>query len=72
MQTLGQRLRVLREEEGLSREKAAAAVHITSRTLQRYENDEREPTASIILALARYFGVTTDYLLGNSEEELPP
>ena len=68
MQTLGQRLRVLREGEGLSREKAAAAVHITSRTLQRYENDEREPTAPTIVALADLFGVSADYLLGRSDE----
>lgn len=68
MQIFAQRLRALREAEGLSREKAAAAIHITSRTYQRYENDERDPTAPTIVALADFFNVSADYLLGRSDE----
>ena len=68
MQIFAQRLRALREAASLSREKAANALQITSRTYQRYENDEREPTAPTIVALADFFGVSADYLLGRSDE----
>lgn len=68
MQIFAQRLRALREAASLSREKAANAIQIPSRTYQRYENDEREPTAPTIVALADFFGVSADYLLGRSDE----
>ena len=68
MQIFAQRLRALREAASLSREQAANAIQITSRTYQRYENDEREPTAPTIVALADFFGVSADYLLGRSDE----
>lgn len=42
----------------------AQSVQIPLRTYQRYENGEREPNASAIIALANYFEVSTDYLLG--------
>lgn len=43
---------------------------MAERTYQRYENAEREPDATALLALADYFGVTTDYLLGRTDEEM--
>lgn len=43
---------------------------MAERTYQRYENAEREPDATALLALADYFGVTTDYLLGRTNEEM--
>ena len=39
------------------------------REYQRYEHGEHEPTASSIIALAQFYGVTSDYLLGLSDEE---
>ena len=39
---------------------------ISLRTYQRYENGEREPSASTLVALADFFNVSTDYLLGRT------
>ena len=68
MEILAQRLRALREGAHLSRDRAAAAVGITPRTYQRYENNEREPNAPTIVALADFFHVSTDYLLGRTDQ----
>lgn len=67
MEILAIRLRSLRKDKRLSREKVAAAVGISSRTYQRYENDEREPDAPIMKAMADYYDVSADYLLGRSD-----
>ncbi len=56
----------LRKDKGLSIHKAAKEIGIVSETLRRYEQDERQPTADVILLLANYYGVSTDYLLGRT------
>ncbi len=40
---------------------------MAERTYQRYENAEREPDASALLALADFYEVSTDYLLGRTD-----
>ena len=37
-------------------------------TYVRYERGEREPTASVLVQMADFYGVTLDYLVGRSEE----
>lgn len=60
-------LKSLREKRGLSIHKAAKEIGIVSETLRRYECDERKPTSDVILLLADYYNVPTDYLLGRTE-----
>lgn len=70
MEILAERLLKLRKDRKLSRKDVAQATKMAERTYQRYENAEREPDATALLALADYFGVTTDYLLGRTNEEM--
>lgn len=67
MNTIGQRIKALREDSDLSQKELAANVNITEATLSRYENDLREPKVSIIIRLAKELNTTTDFLLGLSE-----
>lgn len=62
--TLGQRLRSLREKKGVTRKQASYESGVSASALEYYETDRAEPTASRIIWLAQYYGVTTDYLLG--------
>lgn len=64
MEIFARRLRELREGQKLSRETMAEQVGVVARTIQRYENDEREPSGPVLALLARYFHVSSDYLLG--------
>ena len=68
MEILAINLLNLRKDRKVSRQAVANAVRISAKTYERYENGEREPNASTIVALADYFGVTTDYLLGRTDQ----
>lgn len=68
MATFSERILLLREEKKLSQAAAAAEIGITSRTYQRYEAGEREPVVSTLIRMAEFFGVSTDYLVGISNQ----
>ena len=67
MDTIGKRIRALREDMDLSQKELATKAEMTEATLSRYENDLREPKISIIIRLAKELNTTTDFLLGLSE-----
>ena len=62
----GDRLRELREDKGLRQEDVAALFGFGKSTVSQWENGKSEPEYDIVLKLADYFDVTTDYLLGRS------
>jgi len=68
MEILARRLIMLRNKKDVSRKVVAEAVKISERTYQRYENAEREPTVSVLAALADYYNVSLDYLVGRTDE----
>lgn len=68
MLKLAERLYDLRKEQGLIQERAAKELGISLKSYCRYEGGEREPTASVLVRMADFYGVTTDYLLGRTEE----
>jgi len=59
------RLRELREERKLLQKEAAAQLGIGQVTYNRYECAEREPDLETLMKIAKFFNVSTDYLLGN-------
>ena len=67
MAELSKRLTELKNSRKLMQKQVAEGTGVPLRTYQRYENGEREPSASILLALATYFDVSADYLLGRTD-----
>ena len=61
---LGKRLKELRIENKMTQKELATALGINSVTYLHYEKSQREPPLALLVAMADYFGVTTDYLLG--------
>ena len=61
---LGKRLKELRSERGLTQKEVAEALKLNSVTYLHYEKEQREPPLAVLVEMAKYFGVTTDYLLG--------
>jgi transcriptional regulator with XRE-family HTH domain len=59
-----QRLLGMRETRGLSRQQVADDLHITRAALEFYEKGTRTPNINMISEIAKYFDVSTDYLLG--------
>ena len=68
MATFGNRLSELRKQKNLKQKDVADHFGMAVRTYQNYEGGQREPNFSILVALADYFDVTTDYLLGRTDE----
>ena len=64
MNKFAERLKELREEKELSQVELAKAINISAACINRWEKNLRTPNADSIIALAKFFGVTTDYLLG--------
>ena len=58
------RIKDLRIEKGLSTQQMATDFSVTVRTIQRWEIGETEPRLDVVIELAKYFGVSSDYLLG--------
>jgi transcriptional regulator with XRE-family HTH domain len=71
MATLGQRLVQLREFHNIKQKDIADYLGITVRGLRYYETDVREPNIKTLIALANYFNVSLDYLLGISDIPRP-
>lgn len=60
-------LKNLRKELGLSQKQIANILHISQQTYSDYENRKTEPTSETLIAIANYFEVTVDELLGRDE-----
>lgn len=64
----GEKLKNLRAEKHLKLEGPSKAVRISISTLSNYENDENYDISVVnILELAKYYDVSTDFLLGRTE-----
>lgn len=57
-------LKALRLERGLGQVELAQKLGVSKGIISLWENGLREPNMSSLIALARFFGVSTDYLLG--------
>lgn len=68
MQMFSVRLTSLRKERGLSQEELAKIINKTRSAVSGYEVEDKEPPFELLCTLAKFFGVSTDYLLGVSDE----
>ena len=68
LKILAERLRLLRKEKMKKQKEIAELLKMTLRNYQRIEHGEINIPTLTLCALADYFGVTTDYLLGRSQE----
>ena len=70
MEKFCERIKELRAERRVYQREVAAYLGVTLRAYQSYESGDSEPNQERLVALADYFSVTTDYLLGRSEERI--
>lgn len=62
------RLRELRKKRHVSQLKLAIDLNMSQNTVSRYENMERQADYETLVAIADYFDVSLDYLLGRSDK----
>lgn len=66
--TIGEKLRQLRQSNGLTQEALAKTLGIGQATVACYENGLREPHIVNLIAYADFFDCTVDFLIGRTDE----
>ena len=66
---LGARIAALRRQAGMNQAQLAELLQISASAVGMYEQGRREPSAQMLLALARAFGVSVDFLLTGKPPE---
>lgn len=64
MDKFSKRLKELRQEKGLSLEQLAKEINVSDVAIGRWERKLRIPNIEVLIALAQFFNVSADYLLG--------
>lgn len=65
-----ERVTELREKQHKSRKVVSELCGLPSDAIRRYERKEAKPSFDAVLAIADYFGVSVDYLMGRSDKKL--
>ncbi|MDO4547327.1 MAG: helix-turn-helix transcriptional regulator [Clostridia bacterium] len=64
-----QRLKLLRRQRGVTQEELARIIGVDRSSIGKYEGKERiYPSNDVMNAIADYFNVTVDYLLGRTDD----
>ena len=71
MSVFSTRLRELRTAKKVTQKHVAESIGLSLRGYLHYERDEKEPTLGNINKLADFFEISTDYLLGRSDNPKP-
>ena len=69
--TLGEKLKMLRASRGLSQEQLAAELDVSRQAISKWECGDSTPDLDKLRTICTYFGVTTDYLIWEHEEDVP-
>ncbi len=64
MNKFSERLKELRLEKGLTQRDLATSTNLSQSAIVHWENNRRVPNADAVIVLAKYFNVSTDYILG--------
>ena len=63
METIGSRLKELREKSGLTLDEFANATNLTKGIIWSYELEKKEPSISHLKRVATFFNISMDYLI---------
>ncbi len=64
MQKIGQRIKEIRTENGLSQQKFGEALFVSQDTVSLWEKGKSVPTTEFLIEIATQFHVSADYILG--------
>lgn len=67
LDSLGNRIKCLREKNSISQKEFAQKIGISNAVLSRYESDNRKPDYDTLQLIADSLDVSTDYLLGRTD-----
>ena len=67
MQILAERLKAVRENRRIYQKEMAELLGLSLRGYQCYESEESEPKLATLIAIADYYHVSIDYLVGRTD-----
>ena len=67
--TLNENIKTLRTQKGLNQVELAKELCVTKQCVSNWENDNVLPSIEMLVKIADYFGVTTDFLLGRTAKQ---
>ena len=65
------RLKDLREDLDIKQEVIAKYLNVKQNTYSQYENGQRQLPIGVLIKLAKYYNVSTDYILGITDIKEP-
>ena len=65
------RIKDLREDSNLTQKDIAEYLHIKQNTYSQYENEQRQLPIACLIALAKFYRTSTDYILGLTDQRTP-
>ncbi|PKM74996.1 MAG: transcriptional regulator [Firmicutes bacterium HGW-Firmicutes-17] len=69
--TIGSKIKFLRARAGLNQKELAEKLNIAKSTMSQYESNQRVPSDDLKVEIAKIFNVSTDYLLGVTDDPIP-
>lgn len=64
----GHRLKKLRMQKKMTQQELGNLLNVTKVSISGYENETRSPDQDSLVKIAQFFNVSTDYLLGNTQD----
>ena len=68
LQKVRSNLKSIMYTRGLTGKDVAAEIGVTPSSMSRYLQDKRDPELLVVINMAKYFGVSMDWMVGLSEE----
>lgn len=61
---LNEKIKILRKERNITQVELAKKLSVSKQAVSNWENDNIQPSIDMLIKIANYFSVSTDYLLG--------
>ena len=67
--SIGERLRTLRKEAGLSQKQVAETLKMSKPIVSQYESNQRTPSLGKLIRFSRFYNASLDYICENVNEK---
>jgi len=64
MNIFSERIKILREERGLTQTQLAELTNLSQAAIAKWETGDRTPCLDSLIALSKFFGCSVDYIVG--------
>lgn len=63
LKEMGERIKALRNEQGIGQNRLAELLQVSNASISYWETGKQQPSAEAIFKLAKFFNVSSDYIL---------